>query len=51
MWHARFKPSPRLKRFPEQLATSMNGLTLAAFISMLVLAFVALKWDYSRERS
>ena len=28
----------------------MNALTLAAFISMLILAFIALGWDLSRER-
>ena len=29
---------------------AMNALTLAAFISMLILAFIALSWDLSRER-
>ena len=29
----------------------MHVLTLAAFVSMLILAFIALSWDYKRQQS
>ena len=29
----------------------MHALTLAAFVSMLILAFIALGWDFNRQRS